>query len=83
MKSPLSPPHDCPLCPRLKTFRDANRAKYPDWFNAPVPNFGPLGARILIAGLAGDAPKAHPVQDLLSSTSEHAHIATLSSLNNN
>ncbi len=52
MKSPLSPPHDCPLCPRLKTFRDANRAKYPDWFNAPVPNFGPLNARILIAGLA-------------------------------
>ncbi len=38
--------------PALKTFRDANRAKYPDWFNAPVPNFGPLGARILIAGLA-------------------------------
>src|SRR5580698_10733350 len=52
MKSPLSPPHDCPLCPRLKAFRDTNRAKYPDWFNAPVPNFGPLGARILIAGLA-------------------------------
>jgi uracil-DNA glycosylase family 4 len=52
MKSPLAPPHDCPLCPRLKAFRDANRAKYPDWFNAPVPNFGPLNARILIAGLA-------------------------------
>src|ERR1700761_8676582 len=52
MKSPLSPPHDCALCPRLKAFRDANRAKYPDWFNAPVPNFGPLNARILIAGLA-------------------------------
>jgi uracil-DNA glycosylase family 4 len=33
-------------------FRDTNRAKYPDWFNAPVPNFGPLTARILIAGLA-------------------------------
>src|SRR5579871_2754411 len=52
MKSPLAPPHDCALCPRLKAFRDANRAKYPDWFNAPVPNFGPLNARILIAGLA-------------------------------
>src|SRR6202012_2493926 len=52
MKSPLAPPHDCALCPRLKAFRDANRAKYPDWFNAPVPNFGPLDARILIAGLA-------------------------------
>jgi uracil-DNA glycosylase len=52
MKAPLQPPHDCPLCPRLKAFRDANRAKYPDWFNGPVPSFGPLTARILIAGLA-------------------------------
>ena len=52
MKAPDQPPHDCPLCPRLKAFRDANRAKHPDWFNAPVPNFGPLDARILIAGLA-------------------------------
>src|SRR5476649_2794138 len=52
MKSPAAPPHDCPLCPRLKAFRDANRAKYPDWFNDPVPSFGPLTARILIAGLA-------------------------------
>ena len=52
MKSPLAPPHDCALCPRLKTFRDANRAKYPDWFNSPVPSFGPLNARLLIAGLA-------------------------------
>jgi len=52
MKSPLAPPHDCALCPRLKAFRDTNRAKYPDWFNAPVPSFGPLTARILIAGLA-------------------------------
>ena len=52
MKSPIAPAHDCKLCPRLKAFRDTNRAKYPDWFNAPVPSFGPLDARILIAGLA-------------------------------
>ncbi len=52
MKAPASPAHDCPLCPRLKAFRDANRARYPDWFNAPVPSFGPLDARLLIAGLA-------------------------------
>jgi uracil-DNA glycosylase len=52
MTLPKSPPHDCPLCPRLKAFRDVNRAKFPDWFNAPVPSFGPLDARILIAGLA-------------------------------
>jgi uracil-DNA glycosylase family 4 len=52
LKSPLAPPHDCPLCPRLAAFRYANRAKYPDWFNGPVPSFGPLSARLLIAGLA-------------------------------
>src|SRR5258706_11168400 len=52
MALPATPPYDCALCPRLKTFRDANRAKYPGWFNAPVPSFGPLTARILIAGLA-------------------------------
>src|ERR1700685_468653 len=52
MKHPAAPPHDCPLCPRLAAFRADNRKKYPDWFNAPVPSFGPLDARILIAGLA-------------------------------
>ena len=52
MESPLAPSHDCPLCPRLVAFREANRAKYPDWFNGPVPSFGPLNARLLIAGLA-------------------------------
>ncbi|HUO03488.1 MAG TPA: uracil-DNA glycosylase [Rhizomicrobium sp.] len=52
MKKPLSPPHDCPLCPRLVAFREDNRKKHPDWFNGPVPNFGPLTARLLIAGLA-------------------------------
>jgi uracil-DNA glycosylase family 4 len=52
MKRPAEPPHDCPLCPRLVAFRQTNRAKYPDWFNGPVPSFGPLGARIVIAGLA-------------------------------
>ena len=29
-----------------------NRRKYPDWFNDPVPSFGPLDARLLIVGLA-------------------------------
>lgn len=52
MQSPATPPHDCPLCPRLQAFRETNRVKYPDWFNGPVPSFGPLTARILIAGLA-------------------------------
>ncbi|HWA70193.1 MAG TPA: uracil-DNA glycosylase [Rhizomicrobium sp.] len=49
---PLAPPHDCLLCPRLAAFRRTNRVKYPGWSNAPVPSFGPLTARILIAGLA-------------------------------
>jgi len=44
-------PH-CPLCPRLKDFRDANRAQHPHWFNAPVPSFGPADAQLLIVGLA-------------------------------
>ncbi len=34
------------------SFRQANRAKYPEWFNAPVPSFGPPEAELLIVGLA-------------------------------
>lgn len=46
-------PHpDCPFCPRLAAFRDANRAAFPGWFNAPVPSFGDEDARLLIVGLA-------------------------------
>jgi uracil-DNA glycosylase family 4 len=52
MKSPATPSSDCPLCPRLHAFRHENRRKFPDWFNDPVPSFGPLTARLLIAGLA-------------------------------
>jgi uracil-DNA glycosylase family 4 len=43
---------DCPRCPRLVAFRENWRAKQPEWFNAPVPSFGPVGARLLIVGLA-------------------------------
>jgi uracil-DNA glycosylase len=43
---------DCPLCPRLAEFRDANRVKFPGWHHAPVPSFGPSDAPILIVGLA-------------------------------
>lgn len=46
------PPRDCPLCPRLAQFRAENGAAFPDWFNAPVPGFGPRTARLLIVGLA-------------------------------
>jgi uracil-DNA glycosylase len=46
------PGRDCPLCPRLKAFRDDWRSREPDWFNAPVASFGPRNARLLIVGLA-------------------------------
>jgi uracil-DNA glycosylase family 4 len=47
-----APLADCPLCPRLAGFRQAQRAAHPDWFNAPVPAFGPGEAELLIVGLA-------------------------------
>jgi len=46
------PGRNCPLCPRLVEFRKDWRRKEPDWFNAPVPSFGPADARVLIVGLA-------------------------------
>ena len=46
------PGRDCPRCPRLVAFREAWRQSEPDWFNAPVPSFGPIDARLLIVGLA-------------------------------
>lgn len=49
---PCEPLSDCPTCPRLVEFRYASRSKYPGWHNAPVPSFGPAGARLLIVGLA-------------------------------
>jgi uracil-DNA glycosylase family 4 len=46
------PGRDCPRCPRLVAFREAWREREPDWFNAPVPSFGAIDARLLIVGLA-------------------------------
>ena len=46
------PDRDCPLCPRLVAFREANRAREPLWHNAPVAPFGDIKARLLIVGLA-------------------------------
>ena len=52
----VEPPRDCPLCPRLKAFRDLWREREPDWFNAPVPTFVPRAGddsvRLLVVGLA-------------------------------
>jgi uracil-DNA glycosylase family 4 len=50
--APEVPGPDCPRCPRLVAFRRAWREREPAWFNAPVPSFGPLDARLLIVGLA-------------------------------
>jgi len=47
-----TPDRDCPLCPRLASFRSTNRQDHPDFFNAPVPSFGGTGVRLLIVGLA-------------------------------
>jgi uracil-DNA glycosylase family 4 len=47
-----APPRDCTLCPRLADFRKANIEAFPDWYNAPVPAFGPDDAALLIVGLA-------------------------------
>jgi uracil-DNA glycosylase family 4 len=43
---------DCRLCPRLATFLDRVKDKYPDYYCGPVPPFGDPGARFLIVGLA-------------------------------
>ncbi len=47
-----SPGPDCPLCPRLVAYRLENRTANPGWFNAPVPSFGPVSARLLVVGMA-------------------------------
>lgn len=48
----VAPAQDCPFCPRLQAFRDHHRAIEPGWFNAPVPTFGEMGARLVVVGLA-------------------------------
>lgn len=54
-ESPLpgaEPPRDCALCPRLVETRNACRAQFPDWWNAPVPALGDPQAWLAIVGLA-------------------------------
>jgi uracil-DNA glycosylase len=46
------PGRDCPLCPRLAAFREVQRARFPEWHNAPVRSFGAIDVRLLIVGLA-------------------------------
>jgi uracil-DNA glycosylase family 4 len=49
---PSAPDRNCPLCPRLVSYRDSLRAREPTWFNSPVPSFGDADAALLIVGLA-------------------------------
>jgi len=46
------PDLDCPLCPRLRVFRETNRGLFPTWHNGPVPSFGSEDPHLLIVGLA-------------------------------
>jgi len=48
----LEPKENCDFCPRLADFRVANQSAYPHFYNAPVPAFGNLAAKLLIVGLA-------------------------------
>lgn len=52
LRPAATPGPDCPLCPRLVSYRATNRQDNPSWFNAPVPSLGPMGVRLLIVGMA-------------------------------
>jgi uracil-DNA glycosylase len=49
---PPEPPKDCPLCPRLVAYREANARAEPTWFNGAAPSFGENNAKLLVVGLA-------------------------------
>ncbi len=50
--SPINPPADCNLCPRLVALRHDAQAKHPDWFNSPVDTWGDEQAKLMIVGMA-------------------------------
>lgn len=45
-------PADCPLCPRLVAYREANKISVPGGFNGAVASFGDETARLCVVGLA-------------------------------
>ena len=45
-------PADCPLCPRLVAYREANKISVPGGFNGAVASFGDPDARLVVVGLA-------------------------------
>ncbi len=46
------PGRECLLCPRLVAYRRELRRLHPDWHNAPVLDFGPVDASLIVVGLA-------------------------------
>ena len=50
--APAEAPADCPLCPRLVAYREANRRSIPEGFNGAVASFGDGAARLCVVGLA-------------------------------
>jgi uracil-DNA glycosylase family 4 len=50
--APAEAPADCPLCPRLVAYREANRRSIPEGFNGAVASFGDETARLCVVGLA-------------------------------
>lgn len=52
MSHPPEAPADCPLCPRLVAYREANRISVPGGFNGAVASFGDPNARLVVVGLA-------------------------------
>ena len=48
----IEPSRDCPLCPRLVSFRETLRSEHPGWWNAPVRVLGDPDAWLGIVGLA-------------------------------
>jgi uracil-DNA glycosylase family 4 len=80
-----NPPHDCPRCPRLVGYRHENQRVYPDFFNAPVPNWGDDHPGLMIVGLAPGVKGANRTGrpftgdyagDLLYATLEKFGLAT-------
>jgi uracil-DNA glycosylase family 4 len=45
-------PRECPLCPRLVAYREANKASVPGGFNGAVASFGDPQAALCVVGLA-------------------------------
>ncbi|WP_208997980.1 uracil-DNA glycosylase [Pseudovibrio sp. FO-BEG1] len=52
IESLQKPGRECPLCSRLVAYRAELRELHPDWHNAPVLDFGPVDASLIVVGLA-------------------------------